>query len=150
VRRPVASGIEKRVSRHITQEVCPWNSPKIVQATSEPDYLARVPGPSGSRPDPDSDTRTHPHPHRGPAINAPSLVELMRMSYEEWDVWARGSAIRRAGYVGFRRNVAVAIGNWLAAVDEPPQEAVAVLRDAMEGDEPLVREHAGWALEQFE
>jgi epoxyqueuosine reductase QueG len=37
-----------------------------------------------------------------------------------------------------------------AAVDEPPQEAVAVLRDAMEDDEPLVREHAGWALEQLE
>jgi epoxyqueuosine reductase len=134
----------------ICQEVCPWNSPKIVQATSEPDYLARVPVSSGSRPDPDSDTRTHPHPHRVPAMDAPSLVELMRMSYEEWDVWTRGSAIRRAGYVGFRRNLAVAIGNWLAAVDEPPQEAVAVLRDAMEDDEPLVREHAGWALEQLE
>jgi hypothetical protein len=33
-------------------------------------------------------------------MDAPSLVELMRMSYEQWDVWARGSATRRAGYVG--------------------------------------------------
>jgi hypothetical protein len=32
----------------------------------------------------------------------------------EWDLWRRGSAIRRAGYAGLRRNVAVAIGNWLA------------------------------------
>jgi hypothetical protein len=35
-------------------------------------------------------------------------------------------------------------------VEEPPEEAVAVLRDAMEDDEPLVGEHAGWALEQLE
>jgi hypothetical protein len=37
-----------------------------------------------------------------PGTEAPSLVELMRMSYEEWDVWTRGSAIRRAGYAGRR------------------------------------------------
>jgi epoxyqueuosine reductase len=68
------------------------------------------------------------------------------MSYEEWDVWTRGSAIRRAGYAGFRRNVVVALGNWLASMDEPPAEAVAVLHDALEDEEPLVRAHAAWAL----
>jgi epoxyqueuosine reductase len=61
-------------------------------------------------------------------------------------VWTRGSAIRRAGYAGFRRNVAVALGNWLASVDEPPEEEVAVLRDALADDEPLVPVHAAWAL----
>jgi epoxyqueuosine reductase len=81
-----------------------------------------------------------------PETEGPSLVALMRMSYEDWDVWTRGSAIRRAGYAGFRRNVAVAMGNWLASLDEPPKEAVAVLRKAMEDEEPLVREHAAWAL----
>ncbi len=55
-----------------------------------------------------------------------------------WDVWSRGSAIRRA----------VAIGNWLASVDEPPEEAVAVLREALENEEALVRDHAAWALER--
>jgi epoxyqueuosine reductase len=70
----------------------------------------------------------------------------MGMSYEEWDVWTRGSAIRRAGYAGFRRNVAVALGNWLASVDEPPADAVAALREALEDEESLVREHAAWAL----
>lgn len=69
------------------------------------------------------------------------------MTREEWDVWTRGSSFRRAGYAGFKRNVAVAIGNWLALVDQPPEEAVAVLREAMEDEEPLVREHAAWALE---
>jgi hypothetical protein len=41
-------------------------------------------------------------------------------------------------------------GNWLASVEEPPEEAVATLREAMEDDEPLGREHAGWALEQLD
>jgi epoxyqueuosine reductase QueG len=139
------------LNRHIKQEVCPWNSPKLMQATSERDYLPRVPGLSGSRPDPGSGTGTHPHPHThgGPSTDAPSLVELMRMSYEEWDVWTRGSAIRRAGYAGFKRNVAVALGNWPAATaGEPPEEAVAVLCEALEDPEPLVREHAAWALQQ--
>lgn len=80
---------------------------------------------------------------------SPSLVALMRMSRDEWDMWTRGSAMRRAGYAGFKRNVAVAMGNWLASVDEPPEEAVAVLREALKDPEPLVREHAGWALGQL-
>jgi epoxyqueuosine reductase len=84
--------------------VCPWNSPKIVQITTE------------------------------------------RMTREEWDVWTRGSAIRGAGYAGFKRNVAVAMGNWLVAVDDPPEEAVAALRDALADEDPLVREHAAWAM----
>ncbi|HSM07218.1 MAG TPA: hypothetical protein VK858_21505, partial [Longimicrobiales bacterium] len=67
-----------------------------------------------------------------------------------WDLWTRGSAIRRAGYAGFRRNVAVAMGNWLAGMKgEPPEEAVAALREALEDGEELVREHAKWALEQL-
>ena len=71
------------------------------------------------------------------------------MTREDWDDFSRGSAIRRAGYAGFKRNVAVAMGNWLAALErEPPEEAVAVLREALEDGEELVREHAVWALEE--
>jgi epoxyqueuosine reductase len=82
-----------------------------------------------------------------PGTEAPSLVELMRMTRGEWEAWTRGSAIRRAGYAGFKRNVAVALGNSLAPMDDPPEEAVAVLRDAVRvEEEPLVREHAEWAL----
>ena len=42
--------------------------------------------------------------------------------------------------------MAVALGNWLASMGEPPEEAVAVLRDALEDESELVREHAAWAL----
>lgn len=72
----------------------------------------------------------------------------MRTTREEWDVWTRGSAIRRAGYAGLKRNVAVAMGNWLASVDEPPEKAMEVLRQSLDDEDPLVREHAAWALRQ--
>ncbi|CAN5758381.1 hypothetical protein BH23GEM3_BH23GEM3_00210 [soil metagenome] len=76
-----------------------------------------------------------------PAIALPSLIVLMRMTYEEWDEWTRGSAMRRAGYAGLKRNVAVALGNWGSGGD-----AVAVLVEALSDAEPLVRGHSAWAL----
>jgi HEAT repeat protein len=54
------------------------------------------------------------------------------------------SASQRVGYAGFRRNVAVGLG--LATLEEPPEEAVAVLRDALDDERELVREHAAWVL----
>jgi epoxyqueuosine reductase QueG len=134
------------LSRHIKQEVCPWNSPKLVQIARYADYRARAAtstSTSSGRRTPGSSAEA-----TSPGTEAPSLVALMRMSYEEWDVWTRGSAIRRAGYAGFRRNVAVALGNWLASMDEPPQEAVTALRAALEAESGLVQEHAAWALGQ--
>ena len=71
---------------------------------------------------------------------APSLAALMGMTYDEWDLWTRGKALRRAGYAGFRRNVAVALGNW------GDEAAVPVLVAALEDADPLVRGHAAWAL----
>lgn len=62
------------------------------------------------------------------------------LSREEWDVWSRGSAMRRAGYAGFKRNVAVALGNWGSPA------AIPVLADSLSDPEPLVRAHAAWAL----
>lgn len=82
-----------------------------------------------------------------PSTESPSLVELLRMTREEWDRWTRGSAIRRAGYAGFKRNVAVAVGNWLASEHDAPGAAVAALRETLQDEEPLVREHAAWALD---
>jgi epoxyqueuosine reductase len=128
----------------ICQEVCPFNV-RFAEESAEPGYAARGPGdlPVGVEALPGVDVSAETHPGTG----APSLVSLMRMTRADWDAFSRGSAIRRAGYAGFKRNVAVAMGNWLAGVEgEPPEEAVAVLRDAMEDDSELVREHAAWAL----
>jgi epoxyqueuosine reductase len=75
-----------------------------------------------------------------PGTTLPSLIALTRMTYEEWDEWTRGSAIRRAGYAGLKRNVAVALGNWGSPA------AVPVLSSALSDRDPLVRGHAAWAL----
>jgi epoxyqueuosine reductase len=119
----------------ICQEVCPWNGVKFVTLTREPDFDGR-----------DRDRKRKRERDRAgsgtelPAAALPSLIRLMRMTYEEWDEWTRGSAMRRSGYVGLRRNVAVALGNWGS------EEAVPVLAEALADAEPLVRGHAAWAL----
>jgi epoxyqueuosine reductase len=138
-------GIGNRVfGCDICQEVCPFN--QRFGESGDPAYAARGPGerPEGVEPLPGEGLSASAHP----GTEAPSLVQLMRMTREEWDAFSRGSAVRRAGYAGFRRNVAVALGNWLAAMDEAPAEAVSVLREALEDGSELVQEHARWALEQ--
>jgi epoxyqueuosine reductase len=64
----------------------------------------------------------------------------MRLTHEEWDEWTRGSAMRRCGHAGLKRNVAVALGNWGSA------EAVPLLSSALSDPHPLVRGHSAWAL----
>jgi epoxyqueuosine reductase len=118
----------------ICQEVCPWNAPKLVQLTREGDFDGRERERERLR------ERLREGREPLPGTTGPSLIALMRMTYEEWDAWTRGSAIRRAGYAGLRRNVAVALGNWGA------EEAVPVLVEALGDAESLVRGHAAWAL----
>jgi epoxyqueuosine reductase len=52
----------------------------------------------------------------------------------------RGTPVLRARYRGFLRNVAVAMGNAGLPQFREPLERLAA------GDDPLVREHAAWAL----
>jgi hypothetical protein len=118
------------VSRHSSQEVCPWNSGKFVQITGIADFHGRE----------RDRERRRLRERELPGTTLPSLVSLMRMTFEEWDEWTRGSAIRRAGYTGLKRNVAVALGNWGS------EEAVPPLVEALSDAEPLVRVHAAWAL----
>ena len=65
---------------------------------------------------------------------------MLRLTREEFRERTRRSAIRRAGYAGFLRNVAVALGN-----GRDPA-AFAPLSEALDHEEPLVRGHAAWAL----
>ena len=55
----------------------------------------------------------------------------------------RGTPVKRAKHSGYRRNITVALGN-VAGV-----EAIPALQAAAEGGEPLVAEHAAWAVEQI-
>jgi len=59
-----------------------------------------------------------------------------------------GSAIRRIGHERWQRNLAVAMGNAIAAGGEaagPIGQALAASREQLT---PLVKEHADWALAQ--
>jgi epoxyqueuosine reductase len=78
-----------------------------------------------------------------PGTTSPSLIDLMSMDEAGWEAFSRGSAVRRAGLSGLRRNVAVALGNWGS------EEAVPVLRAALSDPSAVVRGHSAWALGQI-
>jgi epoxyqueuosine reductase len=62
------------------------------------------------------------------------------MSVTEFRQQFKGSPMKRAKRRGLARNAAVALGNVGTASDVP------LLQEALQHDEPLVREHAAWAL----
>ena len=99
------------------QLICPWN--KFARRHDEPDFRVRN----------DLDQAT--------------LVDLFGWEEEEFLRRTEGSAIRRTGYIGWLRNIAVALGN---APSTP--EVVAALRARAEHPSELVREHVLWGLKQ--
>jgi epoxyqueuosine reductase len=97
------------------QLACPWN--KFARRHDEPDFRARN------------------------DLDRASLVDLFAWSEEEFLRRTEGSAIRRTGYQGWLRNLAVALGN------APRSEAaVAALRARADDPDEVVREHVQWAL----
>jgi len=69
----------------LCQDACPWN--RKAPAREDEELAAR-----------------------GELVN-PSLAELWAMTEAEWELWANGSPLRRAGWEGWRRNLALAIEN---------------------------------------
>jgi epoxyqueuosine reductase len=65
---------------------------------------------------------------------------LLDMTQSEFSAAFKGSPMKRAKLRGLKRNAAVVLGNVGTADDAD------VLTRAAEDDEPLVREHAAWAL----
>jgi epoxyqueuosine reductase len=104
----------------VCQDVCPWNV-RFAKALPEGSpYAAREA--LGTK-----DART-------------LARELLGMSQPEFSAAFKGSPMKRAKRRGLARNAAVALGN-VGTVDDIP-----VLEAALHHDEPLVREHAAWAL----
>ncbi|MGH7663676.1 MAG: tRNA epoxyqueuosine(34) reductase QueG [Gemmatimonadaceae bacterium] len=99
----------------ICQDVCPWNH-RFSRPLAEPAFKARRP------------------------FEAPSLVDWITMSPEDWRTFSRASPAKRTRRRGFLRNVAVALGN------RGDPGAVPALVAALSDEEPLVRGHAAWAL----
>lgn len=99
------------------QLVCPWN--KFATPSKEADFTARH------------------------GLDVALLTDLFRWSESDWDAGTRGSALRRAGYEGWLRNLAVALGN-----AETSPEVIAALGERIDHPSEMVREHVHWALEQ--
>ncbi len=74
---------------------------------------------------------------------APKLLDLMALTEEEFHARFQKSPVKRIKRRGFLRNVAVALGNWGST------EALPVLQKAVGDPEPLIREHAAWAVDQI-
>ena len=101
------------------QLFCPWN--KFAQSPAEPEFKPR---------------------HN---LAAAKLVELFNWSEQDFDERTRGSAIRRTGYVGWLRNIAVAMGN---APGSP--SLIDALNTRLQHPSEIVREHVQWALAQHQ
>jgi epoxyqueuosine reductase len=97
------------------QLFCPWN--KFARATTVGDFAVRH------------------------GLDGAGLVALFEWSEAEWQQRTAGSALRRAGYEGWLRNIAVALGN--APCDA---RVVAALEARADDRSPIVREHVHWAL----
>ena len=97
------------------QLICPWN--RFSNFTAETDF----------------------HPRQ--KLDQASLLELFSWSEEQFLKRTEGSAIRRTGYIGWLRNIAVALGN-----SKGGAETEQALREKAEHDSAIVREHALWAL----
>ncbi len=78
-----------------------------------------------------------------PATAGMSLREYLRLTEEEFRVLFRRSPIKRIKRRGFLRNVCVALGNVGERGDLPALEA------AMQDPEPLIAEHAAWAVQEI-
>ena len=106
----------------ICQSCCPWNI-RFAQELQVPEFAPRevIAG---------KDAR---------ALARALLV----MTQEEFRVGLKGSPMKRAKLRGLKRNAAVVLGN-VGNVED-----VDVLGCALQDGEPLVREHATWALAQL-
>ncbi len=102
----------------ICQDVCPWNGRAAV--TTEPEFQPR------------------------PGLYFPALAELAALNQEQYRERFRNSAMKRAKYQGFMRNVALAMGNSGNRAFVPHLRRLAASEDA------TIREQAEWSLERLQ
>ena len=103
----------------ICQDVCPWNSPRKALIGADPELAARE-----------------------ELIN-PALEQLASMDEAAFERMFNGSPVRRAGFAGLKRNIAVAMGN-SGIVSFAPR-----LREWTQATDAGLRSAAEWALEKL-
>ena len=119
----MASGTAKWLYRHSSQSVCPWNVRFARELPDDSPFAVRA-ALAGK------DART-------------LAREILAMDVDAYRAAFKGSPMKRAKLPAMKRNAAVVLGNVGTADD------VDVLTRAVDDPEPLVREHAAWALIQI-
>ena len=109
----------------VCQEVCPWNLRRRREIPADTQGLR---------------ARLRPRPE----WTQPSLRWILDLGDEAWRAATRGTALRRSKHRGLLRNALVAAGNTGSA------ELIPALRRHAESGDPMIAEHARWALEQLE
>ena len=82
--------------------------------------------------------------HARPDLAQPDLMELLSLDETGFERRFAGTPMLRARRRGLLRNVCVALGNM------GDEKALPALQEAANGQEPLVAEHAAWAVEQIQ
>jgi len=100
----------------ICQLVCPWNKPDREFEDVLEEFQPR------------------------PELLVLDLTQELGLSQQAFSARFKGSPVKRAKRRGYLRNVAIALGNCGEA------EAIPALEQALEDEDPLVREAAEWAL----
>jgi epoxyqueuosine reductase len=128
----------------ICQDVCPWNrkSPVTSLAAFQPREISRsetsASGPDGL-PGPNGVSKL--------SLLLPELEWLAGLSQREFSAIFRRSAVKRAKWPGLVRNACVALVNSGIEKDSVAYERVIRLLERLaHSDEPLIAEHAQWAL----
>jgi epoxyqueuosine reductase len=101
------------------QLFCPWN--KFSQHSNEADFAPRH------------------------GLDSIDLVTLFGWDEGDWEKNTLGSAIRRTGYEGWLRNIAIALGN-----AKTSRRVIDALHSRLKHPSPIVREHVRWALLQHQ
>ena len=82
-------------------------------------------------------------PAFGDQGTAQHLADELSISGAEFNQRFKGTPVKRAKRRGYLRNVAVALGN------TGNMHTLPVLQNALKDEEPLVREHASWAIDEI-
>ncbi len=134
----------------ICQDVCPWN--RAAPVTCLPEFLPR-------RVKSSRETQASTPASAAPPANtaaaedslfAPEIEWLAALSEEEFRDVFRGSAVKRTKWRGLVRNACVALGNSAARPGTAPYaRSVALLGRLAGSGDPILAEHARWALNRL-
>jgi len=80
-------------------------------------------------------------PHAGALI--PALTDELSLTSQAFNLKFKQSPIKRAKRRGYLRNIAVVLGNC------GNEESIPALQQLLDDPEPVIREHAQWAIEQM-